>query len=94
MSVAAPFGVISNRIRETSYRFQLEMQMEYSLKKNACISSCRVFASDSVSLPCFDNPRNASDKPQTMSGFPSVPSGHCFTDNIKPREPKLAVICY
>lgn len=25
MSVAAPFGVISNRIRETSYRFQLEM---------------------------------------------------------------------
>lgn len=33
MSVAAPFGVISNRIRETSYRFQLEMQMEYSLKK-------------------------------------------------------------
>lgn len=25
MRVAAPFGVISNRIRETSYRFQLEM---------------------------------------------------------------------
>ena len=25
MSVAAPFGVVSNRIRETSYRFQLEM---------------------------------------------------------------------
>ena len=34
-----------------------------------------IFASDSVSLPRFDNPRNVSDKPQTMSGFPSVPSG-------------------
>ena len=26
MKVAVPFGVVSNRIRVTSYRFQLEMQ--------------------------------------------------------------------
>ena len=26
-------------------------------------------------LPRFDNPQDVSDKPQTMSGFPSVPSG-------------------
>ena len=45
------------------------------VEKNVCISSCRIFASDSVSLPRFDNPQNVSDKPQTMGGFPSVPSG-------------------
>ena len=26
-------------------------------------------------LPRFDNPQDVSDKLQTMSGFPSVPSG-------------------
>ena len=35
------------------------------VEKNVCISSCRIFASDSVSLPRFDNPQNVSDKPQT-----------------------------
>ena len=35
-----------------------------------------------------------SDKSQTMSGLFSVPMHHRFTDNIKPREPKLAGICY
>ena len=39
------------------------------------ISSCRIFASDSVSLPRFDTPRNVSDKPQTMSGLSGVPNG-------------------
>ena len=30
------------------------MQMEYSLEKNVCISSCSMFASNSVSLPRLD----------------------------------------
>ena len=45
------------------------------VEKNARISSCRIFASNSVSLPRFDNPRNVSDKPQTMSGLSGVPNG-------------------
>ena len=49
--------------------------MEHSLEKNVSISSYWIFASDSVSLLRFDTPRNVSDKPQTMSGFPSVPNG-------------------
>ena len=44
-------------------------------------------ASHSVSLPRLDNPQGVSDNPQTMSGLSSVPNGHRFTDNIKPREP-------
>ena len=35
------------------------MQMEYSLEKNVCISSGRMFASNSVSLPRLDNPTGA-----------------------------------
>ena len=35
------------------------MQMEYSLWKNESISSWRIFASDSVSLPRLDNPTGA-----------------------------------
>ena len=35
------------------------MQMEYSLEKNVSISSGRMFASDSVSLPRLDNPTGA-----------------------------------
>ena len=34
----------------------MEMQMEYSLEKNVSISSGRMSASDSVSLPRLDNP--------------------------------------
>ena len=33
--------------------------MEYSLEKNVCISSGRMFASNSVSLPRLDNPTGA-----------------------------------
>ena len=33
------------------------------------------FSSHSVSLPRFDNPQEVSDKLQTMSELPSVPSG-------------------
>ena len=61
--------------RTHAFRFQMEMQMEHSLEKNVSISSYWIFASDSVSLLRFDTPRNVSDKPQTMSGFPSVPNG-------------------
>ena len=45
--------------RSISYRFQMEMQMEYSLEKNVSISSDRMVASDSVSLPRLDNPTGA-----------------------------------
>ena len=37
----------------------MEMQMEYSLEKNVSISSDRMIASDSVSLPRLDNPTGA-----------------------------------
>ncbi len=37
----------------------MEMQMEYSLEKNVSISSGRMSASDSVSLPRLDNPTGA-----------------------------------
>ncbi len=47
---------ISNIIRNTPCGFQMEMQMEYSLEKNVSISSDRMVASDSVSLPRLDNP--------------------------------------
>ena len=46
-------------IRSTSCRFLREMQMEYSLEKNVSISSDRMVASDSVSLPRLDNPTGA-----------------------------------
>ena len=46
-----------------------------SLKQNSSVSSMPRPAFDSVSLPRFDNPQDVSDKLQTMSGFPSVPSG-------------------
>ena len=58
-----------------------------SLKQNERISSLPVGTSDSVSLPRLDNPQGVSGNPQTMSGLSSVPNGHRFTDNIKPREP-------
>ncbi len=45
------------------------------------------FASDSVSLPRLTIHGMCRIKPQTMAGFPSVPSGTASTDNIKPREP-------
>ena len=57
------------------------------MKQNERISSLPVGTSDSVSLPRLDNPQGVSGNPQTMSGLSSVPNGHRFTDNIKPREP-------
>ena len=59
MKRAAPFEVRSNMKRSTSYRFLMEMQMEYSFEKNVSISSGWMFASDSVSLPRLDNPAGA-----------------------------------
>ena len=53
------FALISNIIRNTPCGFQMEMQMEYSLEKNVSISSDRMVASDSVSLPRLDNPTGA-----------------------------------
>ena len=70
-----PFDVISNIRRKIILSISDGNVAGTFVEKNAYISSCRIFALDSVSLPRFDNPRNVSDKPQTMSGFPSVPSG-------------------
>ena len=67
--------------------FRVELAGGGSLEQNLSISSASRLASDSVSLPRFDNPQGVSGNPQTMSGLSSVPNGHRFTDNIKPREP-------
>ena len=72
---------------ETGRTFQNTKGCGDSLKQNERISSLPVGTSDSVSLPRLDNPQGVSDNPQTMSGLSSVPNGHRFTDNIKPREP-------
>ena len=57
------------------------------MKQNERISSLPAGTSNSVSLPRLDNSQGVSDNPQTMSGLSSVPNGHRFADNIKPREP-------
>ena len=49
--------------------------MEYSLEKNVSISSGRMFASDSVSLPRLDTDGCMSDTPETMGGLSGVPNG-------------------
>ena len=53
----------------------MEMQMEYSLEKNVSISSDRMVASDSVSLPRLDTDGCMSDTPETMGGLSGVPNG-------------------
>ena len=85
------------RGRENRYRFQDKRKTDRmfqntngcgdSLKQNERISSLPAGTSNSVSLPRLDNPQGVSGNPQTMSGLSSVPNGHRFTDNIKPREP-------
>ena len=47
----------------------------HSFEQNPCISSTLRLTSDSVSWPRFDNPRDVSVTPQTMSGLPGAPSG-------------------
>ena len=47
---------ISNIIKSTWYRFRMELHMKHSLEKNVCISSSRMTASDTVSLPRLDSP--------------------------------------
>ena len=54
--------------------FRLLLAGADSLEKNQSISSAPHLASGSVSLPRFDNPRDVSDTPQTMSGLFSVSS--------------------
>ena len=60
------------------------MQMEYSLEKNVSISSGRMFASDSVSLPRLDNPTGAcpTHRRQWADFLVCVPYGHQTTDGI------------
>ena len=72
---------------ETDGTFQNTKGCGDSLKQNERISSLPAGTSNSVSLPRLDNPQGVSGNPQTMSGLSSVPNGHRFTDNIKPREP-------
>ena len=50
------FEVISNMPENTTCRFQLELHRIQLFEKNESISSCRRFASDSVSLPRLDSP--------------------------------------
>ena len=47
----------------------------HSFEQNPCISSTPRLASDSVSWPRFDNPRDVSVTPQTIGGLPGAPSG-------------------
>lgn len=51
--------------------FRVELAGSGSLEQNVSISSASRQASDSVSLPRFDNPQGVSDNPQTMGGLSS-----------------------
>ena len=53
------FALISNIIRRSHRGISDENAEGNSLEKNVSISSCRIFASDSVSLPRLDNPTGA-----------------------------------
>ena len=48
------FTLISNITGSAWCRFLVELHMKHSLEKNVCISSSRMTASDSVSLPRLD----------------------------------------
>ena len=50
------FTLISNITGSAWCRFRVELHMKHSLEKNVCISSSRMTASDSVSLPRLDSP--------------------------------------
>ena len=50
--------------------------MKHSLEKNVCISSSRMTASDSVSLPRLDTDGCMSDTPETMGGLSGANKGH------------------
>ena len=45
------------------------------VEKNGCISSSRMTASDSVSLPRLDTDGCMSDTPETMGGLSGAPNG-------------------
>ena len=49
--------------------------MKHSLEKNVCISSSRMTASDSVSLPRLDTDGSMSDTPETMGGLSGSTNG-------------------
>ena len=51
--------MISNITGSTWCRFRVELHRKHSLEKNVCISSSRMTAPDSVSLPRLDNPTGA-----------------------------------
>ena len=55
-------------------RFRVQPETVHSFEQNPCISSTPRLASDSVSWPRFDNPRDVSVTPQTMGGLPGAPS--------------------
>ena len=50
------FTLISNITGSAWCRFRVELHMKHSLEKNVCISSSRMTAPDSVSLPRLDSP--------------------------------------
>ena len=51
------------------------MHRKHSLEKNVCISSSRMTASDSVSLPRLDTDGCMSDTPETMGGLSGSTNG-------------------
>ena len=72
------FEVISNMPENTACRFQLELHRIQLFEKNESISSCRRFASDSVSLPRLDSPGVCPTSHRQWADFlvPLVPPLH------------------
>ena len=53
----------------------MKISLNHSVEKNVWISSSRMTASDSVSLPRLDTDGCMSDTPETMGGLSGVPNG-------------------
>ena len=72
------FTLISNITGSAWCRFRVELHMKHSLEKNVCISSSRMTASDSVSLPRLDSPGVCPTSHRQWADFlvPLVPPLH------------------
>ena len=70
------------------------MQMEYSLEKNVSISSDRMVASDSVSLPRLDNPTGACPTHRRQWADFLVSLMAPLHRQYKTARTELVIICY
>ena len=84
---------ISNIIKSTWYRFRMELHLEHSLEKNVCISSSRMTASDSVSLPRLDSPGVCPTSHRQWADF-LVSLMAPLHRQYKTARTELVVICY